>query len=85
MNEAASEARKRTAPATSSGVATRPSGVFWIIALWLGHEQLSTTHGYLEADLDMKKETLAQLKAPTSGAHAPKPTTSNVLAFLEAL
>jgi site-specific recombinase XerD len=56
-----------------------------IIALWLGHEQLSTTHGYLEADLDMKKETLAQLKAPTSGAHAPKPTTSNVLAFLEAL
>jgi site-specific recombinase XerD len=32
-----------------------------IIALWLGHEQLSTTHGYLEADLNMKKETLAQL------------------------
>ena len=32
MNEASSEARKRTAPATSSGSATRPSGVFSTIA-----------------------------------------------------
>ena len=55
-----------------------------IIALWLGHEQLSTTHGYLEADLNMKKETLAHLQAPSSG-RAPKKANSNVLAFLEAL
>src|SRR5205823_4269681 len=32
MKAAASEARKRTAPAISSGSATRASGVFWIIA-----------------------------------------------------
>src|SRR5208283_1761917 len=55
-----------------------------IIALWLGHEQISTTHGYIEADLNMKKETLAHLKAPSS-RRAPKKATSNILAFLEAL
>jgi len=56
-----------------------------IIALWLGHEQLSTTHGYLEADLNMKKETLAHLKPPSSGRRVPKKASSHVLAFLEAL
>ena len=56
-----------------------------MIALWLGHEQLTTTHGYLEADLNMKKETLDHLKAPTSGRRVPKTASSNVLAFLEAL
>lgn len=56
-----------------------------IIALWLGHEQLSTTHGYLEADLNMKKETLAHLKAPSGTRRAPKKASSNILAFLEAL
>jgi integrase/recombinase XerD len=56
-----------------------------IIALWLGHEQVSTTHGYLEADLNMKKETLAHLKAPTSGLRVSKKAASHVLAFLEAL
>jgi site-specific recombinase XerD len=56
-----------------------------IIALWLGHEQLSTTHGYLEADLNMKKETLAHLQAPSSAPRVPKKASSNVLAFLEAL
>jgi site-specific recombinase XerD len=56
-----------------------------IIALWLGHEQLTTTHGYLEADLNMKKETLAHLQAPSPGPRSPKRAYSNVLAFLEAL
>ena len=56
-----------------------------LIALWLGHEQLSTTHGYLEADLSMKRDTLAHLNAPSSGSQVPRKKTSNVLAFLEAL
>ncbi len=56
-----------------------------IIALWLGHEQLSTTHGYLEADLNMKKETLAHLNAPSGTRRGPKKASSNILAFLEAL
>jgi integrase/recombinase XerD len=56
-----------------------------IIALWLGHEQVNTTHGYLEADLTMKEETLDHLKAPTSKRCCPKAKSSHILAFLEAL
>ena len=56
-----------------------------IIALWLGHEQLTTTHAYLEADINMKRETLDQLKAPIAGKRISKRATSHVLAFLEAL
>jgi site-specific recombinase XerD len=56
-----------------------------IIALWLGHEQISTTHGYIEADLDMKKETLDHLPAPKPWRRAGKSSSSHILAFLEAL
>jgi site-specific recombinase XerD len=38
-----------------------------VIALWLGHESVETTHGYVEADLAMKEralEKLAPLGAP---------------------
>lgn len=56
-----------------------------IIALWLGHEQPATTHGYLEADLNMKKETLDHLQAPNSSRRISKKAPSNILAFLEAL
>jgi integrase/recombinase XerD len=55
-----------------------------IIALWLGQEQLNTTHGYIEADLNMKKDTLAQLKAPRSGRRVREKAPSHILAFLEA-
>jgi integrase/recombinase XerD len=36
-----------------------------VIALWLGHETIETTHGYLEADLATKERALAKL-APTA-------------------
>jgi site-specific recombinase XerD len=55
-----------------------------IIALWLGHEQINTTHSYIEADLNIKKETLAQLKAPRSGRCVREKAPSHILAFLEA-
>jgi integrase/recombinase XerD len=29
-----------------------------IIALWLGHESIETTHGYVEADLASKQKAL---------------------------
>lgn len=32
-----------------------------VIALWLGHESPSTTHGYIEADLAMKERALAAI------------------------
>jgi len=35
-----------------------------VIALWLGHESPSTTHMYIEADLQMKELALARLQPP---------------------
>ena len=35
-----------------------------VIALWLGHESIATTHRYVEADLAMKEKALARPKAP---------------------
>lgn len=32
-----------------------------VIALWLGHESMQTTHGYLEADLAMKEQVLEKV------------------------
>jgi len=55
-----------------------------IIALWLGHEDTSTTHLYLEADLAMKEAALARLEDLN-----PEPVRfkapDSLLAFLEVL
>ncbi len=41
------------------------SGVpFNVIALWLGHESMNTTHRYVEANLAMKEMALARLEPP---------------------
>jgi integrase len=32
-----------------------------VIALWLGHESIQTTHGYIEADLAMKEKALKKM------------------------
>jgi integrase/recombinase XerD len=53
-----------------------------VIALWLGHESILTTHKYIEADLEMKKKTLGRLKEPKTKMHAFKPK-DELLAFLE--
>jgi hypothetical protein len=52
-----------------------------IIALWLDHEQVVTTHSYIEADLSMKNEILTRLQ-PTPWPCAPKRSFSNIMAFL---
>jgi integrase/recombinase XerD len=39
-----------------------------VIAMWLGHESIQTTHQYLQADLESKKKALASLKSP----HLPR-------------
>ena len=54
------------------------------IALWLGHESPITTHQYVEADLEMKKQTLNRLTPPKGKPAAFKPRDS-LLAFLERL
>ena len=50
------------------------SVAFSVIALWLGHESMTTTHRYVEADLAMKRTALARLQEPgieTARYHPP--------------
>ena len=55
-----------------------------VIALWLGHESVTTTHRYVEADLAMKERALSRLQEPASTAVRYKPADS-LLSFLEAI
>lgn len=55
-----------------------------VIALWLGHESIETTHIYLEADLQTKERALSKL-AP-AGSETPRfKAKDDVLAFLATL
>lgn len=61
------------------------SGVaFSVIALWLGHESMSTTHRYVEADLAMKEKALARLQDPGTKMHRYVPPDA-LMQFLQAL
>ena len=56
-----------------------------VIALWLGHQSIDTTHIYLHADMSTKERALART-APTgikSGRY--KPTSDKLLSFLQGL
>ena len=69
----------------STGMHLLQSGVdIAVIALWLGHESIETTHIYLEADLATKERALAKLVPPEGSVPRFKPADS-VLAFLDSL
>ena len=55
-----------------------------VIALWLGHEDTTTTHMYVEADLSMKEQALQKLqpREATIGRYRPP---DKLLRFLQAL
>jgi integrase/recombinase XerD len=55
-----------------------------VIALWLGHEQIETTHKYLHADLAIKEQALAKTKPLDSKPGRYRPPDS-LLDFLEGL
>ncbi len=55
-----------------------------VIALWLGHESLETTHVYLEADLTSKQRALNKL-APAGPSSGRFKASDSLLAFLQAL
>ena len=55
-----------------------------VIALWLGHEKLDTTHHYLEADLAMKEKALQLLDFPKTKSVRFQPT-DRLLRFLDNL
>lgn len=55
-----------------------------VIALWLGHEQIATTHIYLHADMSQKERAIARVTPPstTPGRYQPP---DPLLAFLNSL
>jgi integrase/recombinase XerD len=55
-----------------------------IIALWLGHESPTTTHGYVEASLVMKKRALENLPPPQTKSRKLR-LDDSLLGFLENL
>ena len=55
-----------------------------VIALWLGHENPTTTHRYVEADIAMKEQALKTLQAPSQQPLRYKPT-DKVMQFLQSL
>jgi integrase/recombinase XerD len=55
------------------------------IALWLGHENPTTTHMYMEADLAMKEKALNGLPQPTARSTSRYRPSDKLIKFLEAL
>lgn len=55
-----------------------------VIALWLGHESIETTHIYLEADLAMKEKILEKT-SPHNGLSVRYKPDDALLTFLKAL
>ena len=55
-----------------------------VIALWLGHADIRSTHTYLHADMTIKQKALDRTTPTTSPPGRYRPTDS-LLAFLEAL
>jgi site-specific recombinase XerD len=81
-------AKKNVTPHTvrhSTAMHLLQSGVdITVIALWLGHESIETTHIYVEADLEMKEKAI-NLVSP-AGSKVPRYKPKNdVLTFLDSL
>ena len=55
-----------------------------VIALWLGHENIQTTHGYIEADLSIKEQALQKM-VPAGQAAARFKPDDTLLTFLASL
>lgn len=81
-------AGKRISPHTlrhSTAMHLLQSGVpFNIIALWLGHESVNTTHQYVEADLSMKEKALGNIEEPVTKLKRFRASDS-LMRFLAAL
>jgi len=69
----------------STAMALLQSGVdITVIALWLGHESIATTHMYVEADLTMKENALSKMQEPDQKAKRYK-APDKLLQFLKEL
>lgn len=55
-----------------------------VIALWLGHSNITTTQVYIHADLALKERALART-APQNAPSGRYQPPDSILAFLESL
>jgi len=55
-----------------------------LIAMWLGHENIETTHIYITTDMEMKEKALKTLQEPSRGDFRFRPN-DKLMAFLESL
>jgi site-specific recombinase XerD len=55
-----------------------------VVAMWLGHESPSTTHGYVEADLAMKERALNKMQPPKNRRRRFR-ASDDLLTFLDSL
>ena len=55
-----------------------------VIALWLGHESIQTTHMYMEADLQTKERAMLRME-PVAGKRRRFQPSDRLLQFLEGL
>ena len=55
------------------------------IRAWLGHESLSTTNVYAEADLEMKAKALAQCEVKENEPQKPWRQDEGLMEFLRGL
>ncbi|WP_165249669.1 tyrosine-type recombinase/integrase, partial [Adlercreutzia sp. ZJ141] len=85
--------KKRCTPHTlrhSTAMAMLSAGVdLSTIAIWLGHENVNTTHKYMVADMEMKERALNRAAGKNPFGSKQKPThyvpEPGLLAFLESL
>ena len=56
-----------------------------VIALWLGHEQISTTNIYIHADMTPIENAIAKVAPTAAAASGRYQPSDSVMAFLEAL
>ncbi len=81
--------KKRISPHTirhTTAMHLLQSGVaFSVIALWLGHESMTTTHRYVEANLAMKQEALERLQETSVNMSRYSVKDDALMQFLQAL
>jgi len=79
---------KRVSPHTlrhTTAMHLLQSGVdITVIAMWLGHENIETTHRYITADLELKEKALKTLQPPSGGDFRFRPD-DRLLTFLQSL
>ena len=55
-----------------------------VIAMWLGHESIETTHRYITANVELKEKAIESLHPPSGGTIRFRPS-DNLMNFLESL